>query len=129
MLRTEYILDKKPILFSMVLAVVFGSLAIPVIIPHAFHGLHVFHILLHIAGIALSSFLTVLAVVAYYRLRTKRMGLTLTAFAIFCSAESFVLLDTTWPNLYNFGIPLLELGHLLMITSMGLLAMGAFRND
>lgn len=130
MLRADYILEKKSALFGIVFAVVIGSLAVPVILPHAFHGFHMFHILLHIAGITLSSFLTVIAVIAYHRLRTKRMGLTMTAFAMFCSAESLVLLETTWPSLYNLGmVSLLEVGHLLMITSMGLLALGAFRND
>ena len=110
--------------------IVVGSLSIPVIMPHVFHGYHLFHILLHVAGITLSSFLTVIAIIAFYRLRTKRMMLTMIAFTVFAAAESIVLVDATWPALYNFGmVSLLEVGHLLMITSMGLLAMGAFRND
>ncbi len=130
MLRADHILEKKSTLFGIVFAVVVGSLATPVILPHAFHGFHVFHILLHVAGITLSSFLTVIAVIAYCRLRTKRMGLTMTAFMIFCGAESLALLETTWPGLYSVVmVSLLEVGHLLMITSMGLLALGAFRND
>jgi len=130
MLRTDHILERKPALFGVVLAVVLGSLAAPVILPHALHGFHVFHILLHVAGITLSSFLTIIAVLAYYRLRTKRMGLTTVAFAIFCGAESLALIETTWPGLYSPGmVSLLEVGHLMMITSMGLLALGAFRND
>jgi len=130
MLRADYVLEKKSALFGIVLAVVLGSLAVPVILPHALHGFHVFHILLHTAGITLASFLTIVAVLAYYRLRTKRMGLTMAAFAIFCSAESLALVETTWPGLHSLGmVSLLEVGHLLMITSMGLLALGAFRND
>lgn len=130
MLRAEQILEKKSTLFGIVLATVLGSLSMPVIMPHALHGLHMAHILLHVAGITLSSFLAVIAIVAYYRLRTRRMGLAMAAFAIFCAAESLALIETTWPGIYGPDmISLLEVGHLLMITSMGLLALGAFRND
>ena len=130
MLKADYILERKSILFGIVFAVIIGSLSLPVILPHVFHGFHIFHILLHVAGITLSSFLTLIAGFAYYRLRTKRMLLTMIAFMVFASAESVVLIDATWPLLYSIGtVSLLEIGHLLMITSMGLLAMGAFRND
>jgi len=58
------------------------------------------------------------------------MLLTMIAFSVFGVAESIVLVDATWPLVYNIGMTsLLEIGHLLMITSMGLLALGAFRND
>ena len=130
MLRANYILEKKSILFGIVFSVVIGSLAMPVILPHIFHGFHIFHILLHVAGITLSAFLTMIASFAYYRLKTKRMLLTMIAFAVFAFAESIVLIEATWPFMYSIGMTsLLEVGHLMMITSMGLLAMGAFRND
>lgn len=130
MLRADYILKRKPVLFGIVFAIVVGSLAMPVILPHIFHGFHIFHILLHIAGITLSAFLTMIASFAYYRLRTKRMLLTMIAFMVFALAESVVLVEATWPLMYTIGMTsLLEVGHLLMITSIGLLAMGAFRDD
>ncbi len=128
MFRAEYILEKKSTLFGLVFVIV-GSLALPIITPHLFHGYHFFHILLHVAGITLSSFLTAIAIIAFYRLRTKRMMLTMIAFTVFATAESVALVGTTWPT-YDVGmISLLEVGHLLVITSMGLLAMGVFRND
>ena len=130
MLNMDYVLTKKPALFGIVFVVVVGSLTMPVILPHALHGFHIFHILLHIVGIALSSFLAIIAAIAFHRLPTRRMGLTVTAFTIFCGAESLALLETAWPSLYGIGmVSLLEVGHLMMITSMGLLALGAFRND
>ena len=130
MFRAETILDKKSTLFGMVFACVLGSLTIPIIIPHAFHGYHILHILLHVAGITLSSFLTVISLVAFYRLGTKRMMFTVIAFSLFVVAESVALVETTWPELYSLGmLSLLETGHLLVFLSMGLLAMGVFRND
>lgn len=130
MSKTDYILEKKSALFGLVFVFVIGALATPVILPHIFHGYHVFHILLHIIGISLSLFLTVIAAIAYYRLQTKRMLLTTVAFTIFAMAESITLVDATWPNLYTIPtMSLLELGHFFMIVSIGTLAMGVFRDD
>lgn len=130
MFRAEYLLAKKSALFGIIFAVVMASLTIPVILPHALHGYHIFHIMLHVSGIALSSFLTIISAIAFYRVGTRRMMLTMTAFAIFVIAESVVLVDATWPTLYSLGmISMLEVGHLLIFTSMSMLALGVFRND
>ena len=130
MFRPDLLLEKKPALFGIVVLAVVGTLAVPVILPHLFHGFHIFHISLHVAGITLASFLTILGILAYNRLRTKRLLLTMIAFSVFAAAESIVLIDATWPTLYDIGLlSLKEVGHLLIITSMGLLAMGVFRND
>ena len=128
--RPEQLFEKKSTLFGFVVIAVIATLAIPIIIPHIFHGFHLYHILLHVGGISLSIFLTLLAVLAYFKLKTKRLLLTMIAFFVFSGSESVLLIDATWPTLYDFGLlSLLEVGHLLVITSMGLLAMGVFRND
>ncbi|ABK78399.1 hypothetical protein CENSYa_1789 [Cenarchaeum symbiosum A] len=128
--RAEQILEKKSALFSVVVAGVVGILAVPVILPHVFHGFHMAHILLHIGGITLAAFLTILSLIAYHRLRTNKLLITTFAFSIFVLAEVVTLIDATWPSLYDIGnLALLEVGHLLMIASLGLLAMGVFRND
>ena len=130
MFRPEQILEKKSALFSIVVAGIVGILAAPVILPHLFHGYHIAHILLHVGGITLATFLSVLSYVAYYRLKSKRLLITSFAFSVFILAEVITLLDATWPTIYDIGdVSLLEVGHLLMITSLGLLAMGVFRND
>jgi len=128
--RLESIIERKSSLFGIVVAVVVGTLAGPVIFPHIFHGYHVYHILLHIVGICVAIFITVLAVIAYSRLRTKRLLLTSIAFSIFFVAEIVVLIDATWPRMYELGLmPLFEVGHILTITSLALIAAGVFRND
>jgi len=109
---------------------VIGILAIPIIIPHMLHGYHLAHIFLHIGGITLAVFIAALALSAYFRLRTKRLLLSAIAFTTFIGAESALLLDSTWPNLFDIGLmPLNEIGHLLTFITLGLLAMGVFRND
>ncbi len=78
----------------------------------------------------LATFLTVLSVMAYIRLQTKKLLLTSLGFGVLIASEFVTLIDSTWPFVYDIGaVSLLEVSHLLMITTMGLLAMGVFRND
>jgi len=128
--RPESIVEKKSTLFSLVVTGVIAILALPIIVPHILHGFHLAHIFLHVGGITLAVFITVLATIAYYRLKTKRLLLSSVAFATFIGAEIVMLVDTTWPSLYDLGeMPLFEVGHLLTFTTLGLLALGVFRND
>ena len=130
MFRAENILERKSTLFSVVVTGVIAILALPIIIPHLLHGYHLAHIFLHIGGITLAVFIATLALAAYFRLRTKRLLLSAIAFTTFIGAESVLLLDSTWPNIYDIGlIPLNEVGHLLTFITLGLLALGVFRND
>jgi len=128
--RIQNLIESKSSLFGIVIATIIGSLAVPVILPHIFHGFHIYHILLHVTGICVAVFLGVLAVVAYSKLHTKRLLLSAIAFSIFIAAESVVLIDATWPGIYDLrSLSLLELGHMLTITSLAVLAGGVFRND
>jgi hypothetical protein len=128
--RAENILERKSTLFSVVVTGVIAILALPIIIPHLLHGYHLAHIFLHIGGITLAVFIATLALAAYFRLRTKRLLLSAIAFTTFIGAESVLLLDSTWPHIYDIGLmPLNEVGHLLTFITLGLLALGVFRND
>ncbi|ARS65184.1 hypothetical protein NMSP_1585 [Candidatus Nitrosomarinus catalina] len=130
MFKPENILERKSTLFSVVVTGVIAILAIPIIIPHLFHGYHLAHIFLHIGGITLAVFISTLAISAYFRLRTKRLLLSAVAFTTFIGAESALLVDSSYPNVFDFGIlPLDEVGHLLTFITLGLLALGVFRND
>jgi hypothetical protein len=72
----------------------------------------------------------VLSIIAYTRLRTKKLLLTSLGFGVLIAAESVTLLDAAWPLDYDIGsMSLIEISHLLMIITMGFLAIGVFRND
>ncbi len=130
MFRPQNVIERKSTLFSIVVIGVVAILAVPVIMPHILHGFHLVHIFLHIAGITLAVFITILATLAYSKLKTKRLLLSTFAFATFIAAESVLVIDATWPTLYDLGdISLLEVGHLLTFSTLGLLALGVFRND
>ena len=130
MFRLERIIEKKSTLFSIVVVAVVGTLAIPIILPHIYHGYHVLHIALHVGGISLAVFITIIAITAFSRLKTKRLLLTSIAFGIYIAAETVLLVDATWPSIYDIGeLTLLEVGHLMTLTTLALLALGVFRND
>lgn len=128
--RPERIVERKSALFSIVVTGVVAILALPVIIPHLLHGHHIAHIFLHVGGITLAVFISILAGFAYHRLRTKRLLLSAIAFGNFIAAEVVLLVDATWPNIYDLEfMPISEVGHLLTFATLGLLALGVFRND
>ena len=130
MFRPESIVERKSTLFSVVVAGVVAILAMPIIIPHIMHGYHLAHIFLHVGGITLAVFISVLAGFAYYRLRTKRLLLSAAAFTNFIVAETVLLVDATWPSVFDLiELSLNEVGHLLTFATLGLLALGVFRND
>jgi len=128
--RPESIVERKSTLFSIVVTGVIAVLAVPIIAPHLLHGYHLAHIFLHIGGITLAVFISALAGFAYYRLRTKRLLLSAIAFTNFIAAEIVLLVDATWPSIYDLDqMALSEVGHLLTFMTLGLLALGVFRND
>lgn len=130
MFRPESLVERKSTLFSLIVTGIVAILALPIIIPHLLHGFHIAHIFLHVGGITLAVFITILACFAYARIRTKRLLLSAIAFANFIAAETVLLVDATWPSYYDLGeMPLLEVGHLLTFATLGLLALGVFRND
>lgn len=130
MFNPDLILGAKSRIFSVVLVCIISLLAIPIIIPHVLHGYHMIHIGIHITGITLSVFLSILAFLAYNNLKTQRMKFTLVAFLMFVSTEIVTLIDATWPNIYDLGpISLSEIGHILLITTLSLLSVGVFKND
>ena len=130
MFRPEKIVERKSTLFPIVVAGVIAILAMPIIIPHLLHGYHLAHIFLHVGGITLAVFISVLAGFAYYRLRTKRLLLSAIAFTNFIAVEVVLLVDATWPSVFDLGqMTLSEVGHLLTFVTLGLLALGVFRND
>ena len=130
MFNPQQILERKSTLLSIIVAGIVGILAAPIILPHIFHGFYIVHIGLHIGGITLAVFMTVLSIMAYFRLKTKRLLFTSIAFGIFIGAEIVLMVDATWPTLYDFDIfTLLEVGHLMTFITLGLPALGVFRND
>ena len=129
MFRYQRFVNNKPKLLIAVILTVVGSLSIPILMPHVYHGTHIYHLLLHTAGIILSVFLAILSVNAYYKMRTKKMIITTIAFMVFTAAEIVQLLDATKTHVYNILESPSEIAHLMMLAMIGLLALAIFRRD
>lgn len=130
MLRDNQFLENRPKLFAIVIFTVIGVLAIPVILPHVFHEFQVFHILLHLGGVSIASFLTIISALAYTRIRTRRLLFTLIAFALFSVSEIFSVIDAAWQYTYYLGsLSADEVGHILALCTLGMFALSVFRRD
>lgn len=130
MLKESSFLENRPKLFAIVIFTVIGVLAIPVILPHIFHRFQVFHILLHLSGVSIASFLTIISALAYTRIRTRRLLFTTIAFALFAVAEVFSVIDAAWQYTYYLGaISADEVGHILELCTLGMFALSVFRRD
>jgi hypothetical protein len=124
------ITEKKSTLFSVVIFGVIGILIAPIILPNLFHGAHTVHIMLHVTGMIVAVFLTVVSSMAYFKLRTRRLLLTFIAFSFFIVAEAISLIDVTWPFTFYLGqISFPEIEHVLIIGMLGIFTLAVFRND
>ena len=124
----QQLTNSKPKLLGAVIIAVVGGLAIPFLLPHVFHGTHIFHLLLHTAGIVLATFLTILGVNAYNELRTKKMAITTTAFSLFAALELVQLINATETHVYDIFAST-EIVHLMLLGVVGLFALAIFRRD
>jgi len=130
MFRYREMLENKSTLFSIVIFVIVGLLAIPVVLPHITHQFQVFHILLHLVGISIAVFLSIISAFAYSKTRTRRLLFTMIAFSIFVASEAFSVIDAAWQYTYYLGeFSAGELGHILMISTLGMFALSVFRRD
>ncbi len=129
MFSYQRFMDNKPKLLITVILTVVGALSVPVLMPHIYHGAHIYHLLLHTAGIVLSVFLAILSVNAYYKMRTKKMIITTLAFMIFTGAEFVQLMDATKTHVYNILESPSEIAHIMMLAMIGMLALAIFRRD
>ncbi len=128
MLQTLF--ERRSTLLSLIIFSLVASLSIPVIIPHIFQRFELFHILLHISGIGFASFLTVVAAVAYRKVKTRRLFFTTIAFGAFILSEVFSLIDAAWESKYRFWtFSSAEIGHLIMFFTLLMFAMSVFRRD
>ena len=130
MFRPQSLIETKSTLLSVIIFGLIGMLSIPVILPHVLHKFTLFHVLLHISGIGFAVFLTIVATVAYSRVRTRRLLFTVIAFAGFAASESFSLIDAAWQyQFYWWQFSPAEVGHLLMMFTLLMFALSVFRRD
>jgi hypothetical protein len=118
----------KPILLGLITALVVGVVA-PLVIPHAAHPSMIYHILLHIAGLTIAIFLSIVSFLAYSRSTTTRTLLMGIGFMTLALVEFFYLLQAGGIVVGQFIIPTvnIELSHIILLIMVSLFGLGVLK--
>jgi hypothetical protein len=118
----------KPILLGLITALVVGVVA-PFVIPHATHPSMIYHILLHLAGLTIALFLSIVSILAYSRKTTTRMLLMAIGFMTLALVEFFYLLQSGGIVVGQFIIPAvnIELSHMVLLIMVSLFGLGVLK--
>src|ERR687892_1175298 len=118
----------KPVLLGLITALVVGVVA-PLVIPHVTHPSMIYHILLHMAGLTIAIFLSVVSVLAYSRNSTTRMLLMAVGFMSLALVEFFYLLQAGGIVIGQVIIPTvnIELSHVILLIMVCLFGLGVLK--
>ena len=118
----------KPVLLGLITALVVGVIA-PLIVPHVSHPSMIYHIILHLAGLTIAIFLSIVSILAYSRNRTARMLLMTFGFMSLALVEFFYLLQAGAIVIGQIIIPTvnIELSHLILLIMVSLFGLGVLK--
>ncbi len=118
----------KPVLLGLITALVVGIVA-PLVVPHITHPSMIYHIVLHLAGLTIAIFLSIVSVLAYSRNRTTRMLLMTVGFMSLALVEFFYLLQAGAIAIGQIIIPTvnIELSHLILLIMVSLFGLGVLK--
>ena len=118
----------KPVLLGLITALVVGIVA-PLVIPHVAHPSMIYHILLHMAGLTIAIFLSIVSVLAYSRNTTTRMLLMAVGFMSLALVEFFYLLQAGGIAIGQIIIPAvnIELSHIVLLIMVSLFGLGVLK--
>lgn len=114
----------KPRIFAIIASVITAIMIVPVVIPHIEHPDMIYHILVHIVSIIISTFLMVISIIAYIKSNNKKILFMTLAFSVLVIVEYLYLLNAT-NDVFLLVIPKLniEVSHLfllVMVTFFGI---------
>ena len=118
----------KPILLGLITALVLGVVA-PLVVPHAAHPSMIFHIILHMAGLTIAIFLSIVSFLAYSRNTTTRTLLMAVGFMTLALVEFFYLLQAGGITVVQVIIPTIniELSHIILLAMVSLFGLGVLK--
>ena len=104
------------------------AVTIPITIPHFSHPTMIYHILLHIASLAIAIFLSYIAVSAYVRAGRARLLFMALGFITLAVLEILLLLSATG-NLDQPIVPMVnvELPHVILLVMITLFGVGVLK--
>ncbi|MDQ3967852.1 MAG: hypothetical protein M3275_05580 [Thermoproteota archaeon] len=118
----------KPVLLGLITALVVGVVA-PLVIPHVAHPSMIYHIVLHMAGLTIAIFLSIVSFLAYSRNSTTRMLLMAVGFMSLALVEFFYLLQAGGIVIGQVVIPAvnIELSHIILLIMVSLFGVGVLK--
>jgi predicted neutral ceramidase superfamily lipid hydrolase len=118
----------KPVILGLITALVVGIVA-PLLVPHIAHPSMIYHIILHMAGLTVAIFLSIVSVLAYSRNRTIRMLLMTVGFMSLALVEFLYLLQAGAIPIGQIVIPTvnIELSHLILLIMVSLFGLGVLK--
>lgn len=119
--------NAKVKLFGLICLLVI-AVTIPITLPHFTHPSMIYHIILHIASLAIAIFLSFIAVLAYTRDGRARLLFMALGFIALAILEIFMLLSAT-DNLKEPMIPVVnvELPHIVLLIMITLFGVGVLK--
>jgi hypothetical protein len=122
-------LVSKPFLLGLTTAIIIGVLT-PLVIPHISHPSIIYHIILHLAGLTIASFLGLVSYLAYKRVGGNRILLMTVGFMALSSAEILYFLDAMdILPMVHLPIANIELSHVILLVMITLLGLGVLKNS
>lgn len=124
----DKIVSDKPRLFIIISIIVVSALAVPVIIPHINHPQHFYHVILHIASLILSLFLSIVSISSYIRNGGSRLLFMSLGFLSLVIVETLFLFYAT-RGIQEILIPMInvELPHVILFAMLTLFGIGVLK--
>ena len=119
--------NKPLVIFGLI--IIIGISTTPGLAPHIFHGVHIIDLVIHQAGILLSSVLAFLAINSYIMNKSKKMLIVSAAFVLFAVAELVQLLESESQHVVEFWTQPNEWAHIMMLGMLILFAIAIFRKN
>jgi hypothetical protein len=119
----------KPLLVGLITAIVIGVIS-PLFVPHITHPSMIYHIILHIASIAVAIFLGVVSFLAYARSKSSRLLFMTLGFIALAIVEFLYLLESAWPgNEFLISTVDIELPHVILLVMLTMFFLGVLRGS
>jgi len=111
-----------------IITILLVTVSVPLFLPHFEHG-HGIHTTIHISGIILGSFLTVVGAITYLEYKRPRLLLVFLAFFAITTAEILSatnMLFVFWPSYSSIDS---MITHGLILMMLAFFSIGIFRRD
>ena len=119
----------KPILLGITTAVIVGIIT-PLVIPHIYHPSMIYHIILHFGGMTIATFLSLISILAYRRVRGTRILLMTIGFLALSTVEILYFLDAMdILPVAHLPIANIELPHVILLVMLAMFGVGVLKNS